>query len=162
MSSCPRIQYVFHHKKTEMDLSLEYLRPHFGQIIGDPKYITECIGDLCRKIVPLQTRTIASIGLEELRKPTANFTLQRSLIRVAKFMLCEQCRCPKSRAEITAKSIAEKWSAEGRKYLDTTLQQARKTANCSIHDIRRPDNRNARTRYARNLGGRDGAWHSRR
>ena len=145
-----------------MDLSLEYLRPHFGQIIGDPKHITECIGDMCRKIVPLQTRTTASIQLEQLRNSTANFPLQRSLIMVAKFMLCDQCRCPKSRAEITAKSIAEKWSAEGRKYLDTTLQQARKTANCSIHDIRRPDNRNVRTRYARNLGGRDGTWHSRR
>ena len=143
-----------------MDLSLEYLRPHFGQIIGDPKHITECIGDMCRKIVPLQTRTTASIQLEQLRKSTANFPLQQNLIMVAKFMLCDQCRCPKSRAEITAKSIAEKWSAEGRKYLDTTLQQARKTANCSIHDIRRPDKRNARTRYARNLGGRDGTWHS--
>ena len=155
-----------------MDLALEYLRPHFGQIIGDPKHITECIGDMCRKTVPLQTRTIASIQLKQLRKPTANFTLQQSLIMVAKFMLCDQCRCPKSRAEIAAK-----WIAKGRKYLDTiqsdpsagennsqllAIHYRPTSGSHSIHGIRRPDNRNARTRYARNLDGRDRTWHSRR
>ena len=97
-----------------MDLGLEYLRPHFGRIIGDPKHITECIGDHCRKIVPLQTRTYATIQLEQLDKPTANYTLQHSLKMVAKFMLCDECRCPKSRAK-----IARKWIAEGKKYLAT-------------------------------------------
>ena len=160
-----------------MDLSLEYPRPHFGQIIGDPKHITECIGDMCRKIVPLQTRTTASIQLEQLRNSTANFPLQRSLIMVAKFMLCDQCRCPKSRAEKAPKRISEKWIAEGRKYLDKAQSHPLASDNNSqllaihynptsvshsIHDIRRLDNRNPRTGYARNLGGRDGTWHSRR
>ena len=155
-----------------MDLGLEYLRPHFGRIIGDPKHITECIGDHCRKIVPLQTRTYATIQLEQLDKPTANYTLQHSLKMVAKFMLCDECRCPKSRAK-----IARKWIAEGRKYL-TTIQShpsasendsqllpihySPTSASYSIHDIRRPDNRNAHTPHARNLSGRDGTWHSQR
>ena len=97
-----------------MDLDLEYLRPHFGQIIGDPKHITECIRDSCRKTVLLPTRIYASIELEQLRKPTANFTLQDSLKMVAKFMLYDECRGPKSRAK-----IARKWIAEGKKYLAT-------------------------------------------
>ena len=101
-----------------MDLDLEYLRPHFGRIIGDPKHITECIGDHCRKIVPLQTRTYATIQLEQLDKPTANYTLQHSLKMVAKFMLCDECRCPKSRAK-----IARKWIAERKKYLATEKER---------------------------------------
>lgn len=144
-------------KETKMKLGVE---PHFGRIIGDPTHITECIGDPCRKTVPLQIRMYAAIQLAQLRQSTAKFTLQHSLEMVAQFMLCEECRWPRSRAK-----IAQKWIAEGKKCLATIhlipsasengsqllpMHYWPTSVSHSIHDIRRLDNmpRNACTRYA--------------
>jgi hypothetical protein len=154
ISLCPCLLLTTSIPRAELQTLLIYImlsnwmdsQSIFGRIIGDPTHRPECTGARCCNTVRQEYRVYATIDLAQLDINSAGITLQAELAKVAKNMLCDECKLKNRRAREIARNGSVRWSNTAQRYSHKTSRPAMlRLSVCegsspvlSIHTIGRP------------------------